>query len=74
MKVRVKLLADYLWAAEEDKTVFLSVGVDIFDQLYFKGRPISFPMVKMTTIKLIYDKWDYVRKLIKIEIYEKFDE
>ena len=34
MKVCVKLLADDVWAAEEDKTGFLSVGVDISDQLY----------------------------------------
>ena len=36
MRVCVKLLADDVWAAEEDKTVFLSVGVDIFNQLYLK--------------------------------------
>ena len=36
MDVRVKLLADDVWAAEDDKTGFLSVGVDIFDQLYLK--------------------------------------
>ena len=32
MDVRVELPADYVWAAEDDKTSFLSVGVDIFDQ------------------------------------------
>ena len=31
----VELLADDVWAAEDDKTGFLSVGVDIFDWLYF---------------------------------------
>ena len=31
----IELLADGVWAAEYDKTGFLSVGVDIFDQLYF---------------------------------------
>ena len=31
----IKLLADGVWAAEDDKTGFLSVGVDIFDRLYF---------------------------------------
>ena len=31
----IKLLADDVWAAEDDKTGFLSVGVDIFDWLYF---------------------------------------
>ena len=34
MDVHVKLLADYVWSAEDDKTGFLSVGVDIFDGLY----------------------------------------
>ena len=36
MDVRVKLLADDVCVAENDKTCFLSVGVDIFDQLYIK--------------------------------------
>ena len=36
MDVRVKLLADDVWAAEEGKTGFLSVGVDIFNQLDLK--------------------------------------
>ena len=74
MKFRVELPADDVWAAEEDKTGFLSVGVDIFVRLYLKGRPISLPMVPMSTIKRIYDKWDYVRKLTKIGICETFDE
>ena len=30
---RVELLSDYLWEAEDDKTGFLIVGVDIFDWL-----------------------------------------
>ena len=34
MDVRVELLADDVWSAEYDKTGFLIVGVDIFDQLY----------------------------------------
>ena len=68
MKVCVKLLADDVWSAEEYKTGFLSIGVDIFDQLYLKEQPISLPMVTMSTIKWIYDKWGYVRKLNKIEI------
>ena len=74
MKVCVTLLADDVWAAEEDKTDFLSVVVDIFDWLYLKDRPISLPMVTMSTIKRIYDKWDYVRKLNKIKICKTFDE
>ena len=32
--VRVKLLVYDVWFSEDDKTGFLSVGVDIFDQLY----------------------------------------
>ena len=57
MKFCVKLLADDVWAAEEDKTGFLSVGVDILDQFYLKEIPISLPMVTMITIKWIYDTW-----------------
>ena len=30
-----KLLADGVWAAEDDKMCFFSAGVDIFDWLYF---------------------------------------
>ena len=63
MKVRVKLLAYDVWAADDDKTDFFSVGVDIFDWLYLKERPISLPMVTMSTIKQIHDKCDYVRNL-----------
>ena len=36
MDVRIKLLSDDVWAAEDDKTIFLTVGVDIYDQLYLK--------------------------------------
>ena len=57
MDVRVKLLADDIWAAEEDKTCFFSVGVDILDQLYLKQQPISLPMVQISIIKLNYDEW-----------------
>ena len=56
MDVHVELLADDVWAAEDDKTGFLSVGVDIFDQLYLKERPISLPMVQISTIKRKYMK------------------
>ena len=45
MNVSVKLLADDVWAAEENKTGFLSVGVDIIDRLYFREQPIYLPMV-----------------------------
>ena len=57
MKVCVKLLADDVWASEQDKTGFLSVGVDIYDQLYLKERPIYFSMVTISTIKWKYYKW-----------------
>ena len=48
--------------------------MDIFDQIYLKERPISLPMVTMSTIKQKYDKWGYVRKINKIEICEYFGE
>ena len=57
MDVPVELLAYNVWAAEDDKTGFLSVGLDISDQLYLKERPIYLPMVPMSTIKRKYDKW-----------------
>ena len=34
MDVCVELLSDYVWAAEDDKIGFLSVGVDISDLLF----------------------------------------
>ena len=34
MDVGIKLIADDVWATEDDKTGFLGVGVDIFDRLY----------------------------------------
>ena len=36
MDVRVKLTADDVGAAEDDKTGFLSVGVDIFESVIFE--------------------------------------
>ena len=71
MEICVELLADDVWAVEEDKTDFLSVGVDIFDRLYLREWPISFPMVTMSTKKRIYNKWDYVKKSTKSK-YVKF--
>ena len=56
MKVRVELLPDDVSVAIEDQKGFLSVGVDILDRLYLKQRPISLPMVAMSTIKRKYDK------------------
>ena len=57
MDVPVELLANEVWAVEDDKTGFLSVGVYIFDQLYLIELPISLPMVPMSTIKRKYEKW-----------------
>ena len=57
MDVRVELLADDVWAAEDYKTYFLSVGVDIFNRLYLKERPISLTMVPINTIKWKDKKW-----------------
>ena len=57
MDVHVELIADDVWSDEDDKTGFLSYEVDIFDQLYWKERPISLPMVQISTIKQKYEKW-----------------
>ena len=72
--VRVEVVVYDVWCAEDDNTGFLSIGVDIFDRLYLLERPITFPMVPMSTIKQIYDKWYYVGKSTKIEVCENFDE
>ena len=70
MDVHVKLLADDLWASEYDKTGLSSVGVDIFDQLYLKERPISLPMVPMSTINRKYVKMKTIEKPQRIEIWD----
>ena len=70
--VRVEVVVYDVWCAEDDNTGFLSVVVDIFDQLYFKEQPITLPTVPMSTIKQIYDKWDYVRKIDKNQTMCKF--
>ena len=41
--VRVKLLADDAWESGDDKTGFFSVGVNSFDILFKKERPILLP-------------------------------
>ena len=71
MDIPVELLADDVWAAENDKTGFWSVAVDIFDRLYLQERPISFPMVPTSTTKRKYEKWGWLRKLNKSK-YEIF--
>ena len=57
MDVRVELLADDVWAAEDDKTGFLSVEVNIFESAIFYKRPISLPMVQISTLKRKYKEW-----------------
>ena len=47
--VRVKLLSDDVWEAEDDKTGFLCVGVDSFDWMFFEKRPVSLPMIQIIT-------------------------
>ena len=54
--VGVKLVVYDLWFAEYDNTGFLSVGLYIFDRLYLKERPISLPMVPISTITTKYGK------------------
>ena len=58
--VRVKLLVYDVWFTKYYKTGFLCVGVDIFDQLYLKERPISLPMVTMSSIQQLYDREYYL--------------
>ena len=57
MNVLVELLAYNVWAAEDDKIGFLSIGVYIFYQLFLMERPIYLTMVPMSTKKRKYDKW-----------------
>ena len=57
MDIRVELLADDVWAAEDDKTGLLSVEVDSFESIIFENRPISLPIVKISTLNWKYDKW-----------------
>ena len=56
MNICVESLADDVCAAEDDKTGLLSVGANIFDQLYLKERPTYLTMVPMSTIKRKYEK------------------
>ena len=68
MYVRVELLADDAWLAEDDKTGFLDVGVNIYDWLYLKERPIYLPMVPMSK------RWEMrtIWKTQQIEIWILF--
>ena len=69
-----ELLADDVWAADNDKTGFLRMGVDIFDRLYLKEIPISLPMVPMSIIKQKYEKWGWLINLNKSKYAIFFDE
>ena len=45
--VRVKWLVDDVWESEDDKTCFLSVGVDSFDRLFLKNDQFPCPRWKL---------------------------
>ena len=47
MDIHVKLLADDVWAAEDDITGFLSVEVDILNKSYFKDDQFPCPRWKL---------------------------
>ena len=47
MDVCVELLADDLWAAEDYKTVLLSVGVDGFNRLSLENDQFPCPWCKL---------------------------
>ena len=57
MYVSVELLAYNVWASEDDNTVFVSVGVDIYDLILLKERPTSLPMAPMNNINQKNKKW-----------------
>ena len=53
--VRVKLLVDDVWEAEDDKAGLLSFWLD-FDWLSFQKRRISLPMVQNSNKNKNHDK------------------
>ena len=58
--VRVKVLADHVWEAEDDQTCFLNVVVDSFDQLFLKNDLCPWPWCKIainTEDMINEDKW-----------------
>ena len=63
--VRVELLADDLWEANDDKPGFLIVGLDSFDQLFLHKLPMSLPMVENSNKNQKYDKWEYMKGMNK---------
>ena len=56
--VRVELLVDYVWEADDNKPGFLSVGVNSSDRLFLYKLPMSFPMVENSNKNRKYDKWE----------------
>ena len=69
-----QIVCRWCMISEEDKTGFLTVGVDIFDRLYLKEQPIFFPMVKISTIKRRYKNEDKWENSTKTEIWDVFYE
>ena len=57
MNVCIKFLEDDVCAGQYDKTGYLSFEVNSSDQLYLKERPISLPLIQISTINRIYEKW-----------------
>ena len=53
----VELIPDDVWEGENDKTGFLSVGVDSFNQLFLYKQPNSLPMMQNINKNRKYDKW-----------------
>ena len=47
MDIRVEFLTGDVWAAEDNKTGFLSVEVDSFDQLFLKNDQFPCPWCKL---------------------------
>ena len=45
-----------VWFAEDDNTGFVSIGLNDLGRLYLKERPISSPMVPISTINTKYGK------------------
>ena len=56
--VRVELLADDIWKADDDKPGFLEIRVDIFYRLFLYKRPMFFLMVENSNRYQKYDKWE----------------
>ena len=59
--VRVELLSDDIWEAEDNKTVFLSIGFDIFNQLFLKNDQFPCPWCKLLLKNeniINEDKWE----------------